>query len=391
MNANEIAALFDVDLDAALADVSESNDYVTSKESTVPFEKKLEDMQSIIPDDLKVSDIIKEASKKTKEDLGVQKKPEPKKEVQVTKMQEIEDDNDVEFEESADVEDEVMKDINKYKINTQENEVNEEINETENKELISVEKTVIKTDKVHDSSNPLDLNSADLIIYNKIRDKFPQFNLTLESRVFKDFYKCKFEVLKYLLYKFPLLDSSELIKEIQDIKFNLTADADSANPELISGRLDVSHKMRVRVSHVLVNIYEQIFSWERHLEILRAKLWKDHDLKGAHKRDGLIIEHLMDMERYYSELTSIQHIAQHADNILKAASESLSRQLSCMNMKTEMSGVYKNDKVGIVSNDSIKTGTVIGKSNATKVPDDAVLKSFNRDSNKDSDDAILDF
>ena len=134
--------------------------------------------------------------------------------------------------------------------------------------------------------------------------------------------------------------------------------------------------MRVRVSHVLMSIFEQIFSWERHLEILRAKLWKDHDLKGAHRRDGLILEHLMDMERYYSELEGIQHLAQHADNILKAASESLSRQLSCMNIKTEISGT-------LMPKNSINKSNEVPKRQEIKQEVKKIVDSFNINSDDD--------
>ena len=56
-------------------------------------------------------------------------------------------------------------------------------------------------------------------------------------------------------------------------------------------------------------------------------------MKGAHYREGLTEDHMSDIEYYVGELKGLMEVCSHKDAILKAASDSLSRQLTCMQLK----------------------------------------------------------
>ena len=101
--------------------------------------------------------------------------------------------------------------------------------------------------------------------------------------------------------------------------------------------------------------------------MLRAKLWKDHEIKGAHRRDGTTLEHMSDIEQYFVELKSVLEVSKHVDAILKAASDSLSRQLSCLQnpeatgfiQKVDYKSHYPTKSTDLDKFDSIGSGEKI--------------------------------
>jgi len=135
------------------------------------------------------------------------------------------------------------------------------------------------------------------------------------------------------LGRYPIIDTLKLSNDLHSIKLDHTVGDNEVHPELIRYKIDSAQKHRIRVTTILVEAYEQFFIWERILELLRGKLWKDHHTKGAEKRDGLVLEHLVDMEEYVAKLKGIIEAAKKLDNFLVASSDSLSRQLSCLDMK----------------------------------------------------------
>ncbi len=214
---------------------------------------------------------------------------------------------------------------------------------------------------VKEADNPLGLEGQDLLAYHEIKKKFPQFNLYDGSLAFRDFYRHKVFHLRKLLGRFPFLDIGELTQEVRSVNTNHFVDDDYISPDIIRKKLDDVQRCRTRLTSILVSIYEQFYPWERYLEMLKSKLWKDHELKGAHRRDGLVVEHLNDMESYYSELKSFLEATKQVDGILKAAAESLSRQLTCLQLKATLglSPREQNSPPKFENYDGVTDGTVI--------------------------------
>jgi hypothetical protein len=102
---------------------------------------------------------------------------------------------------------------------------------------------------------------------------------------------------------------------------------------------------------------------------MNAKLWKDHEIKGAYKREGLSADHMWDVQKYYSDLQGFIDSATQLDNFIKASHDSLSRQLTCVIIRDksglahdaiteEMNDVVIQDSA-LDGLDTIEPGTVI--------------------------------
>ncbi len=183
------------------------------------------------------------------------------------------------------------------------------------------------------SDNPLALDGSDLKAYREIKERYPHFNLYDGSQSFRDFYTSKLNILKDLLSRHPVLPLTEMKKELDDIKTDHYVGESYASPMILRKKLDESYMWRTRLLSMLMAAHSQYPSWHRMLELMHGKLWKDHDIKPAHRRDGLVTEHLHDIEVYVVALKGFIKSADYLDSILKAAAESLSRQIACISLK----------------------------------------------------------
>ncbi len=221
--------------------------------------------------------------------------------------------------------------------------------------------------------NPLGLVGEDLSAYHRIREQYPQFTLYDGSIAFRDFYQWKVRMLKNVLTRFPLLPVQDLRSELREIGLDHYVGSDRAIPELLRQKLDDVYRCRTRLVALLLDAYEQLPAWKRVLEMLQSKLSKDHAQRGAHNREALVLEHLSDVACYAAELEGYTVAGKHIDHMLQAAAESLSRQLSCIQLK-EPTGTSFHETAsecvtqvgsGLDELDSIDDGTVINKPQAT--------------------------
>lgn len=216
------------------------------------------------------------------------------------------------------------------------------------------------------ADNPLGLEGLDLVAYQEIKQKFPQFTIYDGNVAYRDFYRWKCYHLRHLLSRFPLLDLSDMSEELHQTEINHFVGDDIISPDLIQRKLDDTYRCRTRVASLLITAFEQYYAWDRTLEMLKAKLWKDHDIKGAHKRDGLVLEHASDIEFYVSRMKGFIDSAKHYDLMLRAAADSLSRQLTCVQLREHVVGNRFDERHGgghdvdeLSRFDSLEVGSVI--------------------------------
>jgi hypothetical protein len=330
MNAKEMASLFDVDLDNAL-ESTESSDYGTTVigDSLQPFEKRVEDARAILEPDGSVNetDIITQAREKAKKSppQRVIKEIEPEIEPEIDDCAVSNDDMEI----PGDVLKEVDEDISRAAAETE--ALLKESQTTESKIETPIEPEALSSD-----DNPLELSGEYLKFYTAIREKYPQFVLYDGSRAYKGFYTYKVMVLSNILREFPILDIDDMFNELSEINLRQFVNSDEVTPDIVRLRIDDVYRQKVRLADILMQCYHQFFVWEREVEMLKSKLWKDHELRGSHRRDGLTLEHLFDLEQYYNRLKGFLEAAKVADATLRAASDSLSRQLTCLQMKEQM-------------------------------------------------------
>lgn len=289
MDAKRMADLFNIDLEASL----DGTDGHSDDHSGADFSQKATDIQSVLsPEPVTDTVLIKEAVNKTNK-----KVKETKKEPLNESVEDI-----VKIEET--IPGDIVEDINKGSAS------------------LSI-----------DADNPLELSGIDLKAYQQIKEHYQQFTLYDGSFAYRDFYKSKVNALRHLLGQFKILDTQEMRAELATVQTNHFIGDDDCTPEVIREKLDSAYAQRVRLSSLLTSALEQFPAWSRFLDMIRSKLWKDHDVvRGSHRRDGMAMEHLSDMESYVSCLQGFIDAAKQYDSMLKAASESLSRQLTCIQL-----------------------------------------------------------
>lgn len=344
MNAKEMANLFDVDLESSL-DVPSSNDYDTTaadEQSGQSFGKRVEDARATLePEQDPETDIITQARDEAKESPPQKVMKQVEQETEPFPEEGDGDFSDEEMEIPGDVLAEVDADIARYAAESEiilnENDPNpKEPKQPKQEEIPEALIPESASPANEDDDNPLELSGEYLKAYNAIKKKYPHFVLYDGSRAFRGFYRFKVMVLSNILKEFPILDIDDMFSELSEINLRQFVNADEVTPDNVRVRIDDVYRQKVRLADVMMQCYHQFFVWERELEMLKSKLWKDHELKGSHRRDGLTLEHLFDLEQYYNRLKGFMEAAKTADLTLRAASDSLSRQLTCLQMKEQM-------------------------------------------------------
>jgi len=227
-----------------------------------------------------------------------------------------------------------------------------------------------------EESNPLGLTGENLRAYELIQQKHPQFQLYDGSQAFKDFYRYKVRSLKSILTSYPVLNFKDMDKEILGIHTKYHGSSDLPDPVAIGIKMSECQLARGRVTALLMRAQMQYPAWKKAFEWMNAKLWKDHEMKGAHKREGLSADHMSDVQVYFCGLQGFLDSATQLDNFLKSIHDSLSRQLTCVIIRdksgmahdtvdTELKEVVYQQKVQLDSTldglDTIEHGTVIPK------------------------------
>jgi len=338
MDAAAMAKLFDVIEVKEVVDASDASDR--------SFDERCEDVKDMM--------IEEEVTKKLDSDSGnehreiiaaaleeAESSSSPSQEVEVEVDTESQDSLLVEGGEQY--ESEVSRDMAEFEFKDgEEDQKGVKTEDGDNLPLISDPLDIVEEDEVFtkdSGDNPLGLRGYELQFYRECLKKYPQFTLYDGSVSFKEFYRYKVHMLNMVLTKYPVLDTADIRDEIAKLNTDhFLGEKTVITPNVIRYKIDESYKWRARLSAIILRVIPQFYIWERWGELLESKLWKDHDLKGAHRRHGLTMEHMSDVADYIGELKGVMESGKHADNILKAASESLSRQLSCLQMGKEALG-----------------------------------------------------
>lgn len=295
MNNTELSALFDIDVDANLDEIGNADPKTVKDESIQPFSDRCADVKSIM-------------------------EPEPEPETESV----LETESAPETESTGN-NGEVVSGPSREDAEAPQSYASR----LEDKPSESLQpKACDYTDE-----NPLGLQDEDLQAFHDIRKKYPHFKLYDGSRAFHGYYVRKVQSLKTVLARHPCLPIDSMKSELRSVELDHSLGDTYCTPDLLRKKIDDAIRNRVRVSTLLMEAEGQYPLWHRTLELIQGKLYLDHDIKPAHRRDGLNSEHLLDVENYVAELKSFIKVATHADDMLKAADTALSRQLSCVQIK----------------------------------------------------------
>ncbi len=93
---------------------------------------------------------------------------------------------------------------------------------------------------------------------------------------------------------------------------------------------------RERIKNISLKCNVQYFVWKRWIEkdMMKGYLAMIQYIKPAIKQEGLVLEHMRDLEYYYAQLEALYNNCSKVEKTLEAAYDTLSRRVSiCMELK----------------------------------------------------------
>lgn len=152
------------------------------------------------------------------------------------------------------------------------------------------------------------------------------------SSLYDNFYQSK----KEFIQQFTMGEPLPFDKWFQELN-NCSVDVSSTtfDKDQILRQMDLVQQTRNRVKEIQLRCNRQYHIWKRFLEMLRGCLTRIEYLKPIIKQEGLIHEHMRDLELYFANLDALHRSAYQTENNLQAAFDTLSRKVSiCMELKT---------------------------------------------------------
>jgi hypothetical protein len=144
------------------------------------------------------------------------------------------------------------------------------------------------------------------LLYEKVKQGLPKYALWDGSQAYASFYRVKLEQTCTLYKKFGLPLIKEWRDELDTVQISNYVGETEATADLIRKKLDVVQQHRTRLATIRYQIVYRIPSWKRIIEMLRGKLFKDHESRGQHKRDGMCLEHMGELEEYLADMEGVK-------------------------------------------------------------------------------------
>ena len=125
-----------------------------------------------------------------------------------------------------------------------------------------------------------------------------------------------------------------LNKELEDAHVNVIDEI--FDKDIVRKKMEEVQQYRERIKQISIRCNTQYFLWKRWIEkdMLKGYLARIEYLKPSIKQEGLVLEHMRDLEYYYSQLEALYTNCHKVEKTLEAAHEMLSRKVSiCMELK----------------------------------------------------------
>lgn len=345
--AQTMASLFDFNLEASFEETSDYNVKAKDDPMAESFDEKVKTIQSIMepePEPEPKPETLKtEKADKPEKVKETENEPEP---VKVAAPKQSSDKLLVDaIKESAELVTEMeIPDPQPLKAEKPKEQVIVEPEpepESENEELNDGEQSepdpqTIETEEpkatVVQNENPLGLIGNELRFFKYMQEKHPAFILYNGNPAYRDFYYFKLQCLRSMLGQFPVLDIAARRAELTETNCNHYV-GNTISAESIRAKMDECYRSRIRVAQMLAEVYEQFYVWEKNVELLESKLWTDHESRGAHKRQALVLVHMQHEIEYVKSMEGFIEASRKISDLLGAAADSLSRQLTCVQQR----------------------------------------------------------
>jgi len=303
---------------------SQAEEYGHSTESELSFDDLAAELQSEIEkmpergsSTENPHDIVKDVCSKTYE-TEVELIKEEQKLIKDNNTLPLDDD----FDELSE-DDIIKKDINKKEVVEEIKETLESFEETptnsEAEELIEV---------LEDNKDP----QPEPVVENitQIVDDKIQWNFKSPACMYDNFYKQK----EIFIKKYMVGGQIEYLRwtnELLGAQVNVVTEV--FDQQVIIKQMEAVQQYRGRVKYIGVRINNQYFLFDRFVGLLRGYLARVQYLKPVLKQDGLILEHMGDIELYFERLRALHKSVADTEKNLAAAYEMLSRKVTiCMEL-----------------------------------------------------------
>jgi len=152
-----------------------------------------------------------------------------------------------------------------------------------------------------------------------------QWILKSPSSKFNRFYSEKARLIRQILVD-GIIPFAKYTNELRDSSVDISIS--------IFDTREIYDKMRQvqgykdRIKQIQIHCNSQLFLWERGIELLHGVLAKAEYDKPAVKYDGIIYEHMVDMETYFARLRGLVRSTDAVMKTLEGAHECLSRRVT---------------------------------------------------------------
>jgi len=198
----------------------------------------------------------------------------------------------------------------------------EEKKEIENKEKIE-DKEVKKIDVIVDNSE-----------IGFVGDKV-EWILKSPTPLYNNLYDRKKELVELTENQLGgQINFKELNKELKNAYVDVRDEI--FDQEIVRKKMESVQQYRERIKNISIRCNTQYFFWKRWIEkdMVKGYMARIEYLKPAIKQEGLVLEHMRDLEYYYSQLEALYNNCHKVEKTLEAAHEMLSRKVSiCMELK----------------------------------------------------------
>ncbi|MFA5759383.1 MAG: hypothetical protein WC942_08540 [Clostridia bacterium] len=146
------------------------------------------------------------------------------------------------------------------------------------------------------------------------------------SRLFDQFYRIKKNFIDTYITNVRQINYDRFMYELENAKVDVSTEV--LDKTVLFLKMDEIQRNIDRVVHIQLKCYDQYFITKRFVELLRGSLARVQYLKPQLKQDGLILEHMGDLELYCKRLETVYEGANQIMKTLERAFDNISRKVT---------------------------------------------------------------
>lgn len=177
------------------------------------------------------------------------------------------------------------------------------------------------------------------------------WNTKTSNLTFISFYEIKRDSLNGWLLPGGEIDFIKTQNELISAKVDLSSIEFGDIKSMFDSLKNVQH-WKDRVTEISLKVNAQYYSWKRAVDLFRGMLARTYYEKPAEKQEGVVMEHMGDMIRYFSQLealhANVDAVVRNLDNAFDCISRQITISLPQQNRESE--SVEKRVNKNISSN-----------------------------------------